>query len=586
MTGTAVGTAVLQIGGSEAVQALLDATWPWQLLLAVGAVVSLSVLYRIASPAGRWARRARSRLVLGIPWGTLLSIGFVLGVYLFLQGGLGHLQDPVTYAFQATSYRYPLGILTASFAHQHFGHLFGNLAGALVFGSIAEYGFSHVPTRRGETAFGSLRANPYARILAFFAGVVVAGMVFGAFSWGPVIGFSGVVYGLAGFALVVMPLVALLALLLMEISAVRLLYNAIMDPVIIHQPRPSSGGVWFADVAVQGHLFGFLIGALVAVVLLRRRDRLPDPGRVWFAVLVFGIGQGLWIAYWYLGNERYVLFRGPGVAFTLMLGAIVLVAVAGSDRRLLPAGWFEDRSFSAALPRRWTTAASVLVVALLAMAAVGAVINTRSIEGTNLPNDPVVVRDYQVGYTENVTNQQINVVDLPGLERATQIESSGVIVASAKRNVWQVTSSTRQLGFRGHQRVLVGGVGWREAVWITRTGWSVVGGESTYRVRLHPPEDPARTVFRSEPATSKVVIANRSISLRTVREEDSFRVEVDRNNETVGTAPLPAKGENVTAGDIRFQRVKDRLYANYRGTRVQVASKKEPKIEELRERNE
>ena len=122
---------VLQAG----VESVVDAVplQVWQLLLLAGFAVSLGVLYRIARPRGAWARRLRSRLLLGLPWGTLAGMALVVCVYLFLQGGIVDLHRPVTFAFQATGFSNPLGMVTAAFAHQNFGHLFGNLAGALVF---------------------------------------------------------------------------------------------------------------------------------------------------------------------------------------------------------------------------------------------------------------------------------------------------------------------------------------------------------------------------------------------------------------------------------------------------------------------
>ena len=41
-----------------------------------------------------WGRRGRERLVLGVPWGTLLVSGFVLAVYLLVQGGLENWYRP------------------------------------------------------------------------------------------------------------------------------------------------------------------------------------------------------------------------------------------------------------------------------------------------------------------------------------------------------------------------------------------------------------------------------------------------------------------------------------------------------------
>lgn len=547
----------------------------WQLLLLAGFAGSLWVLYRIARPRGAWARRLRSRLLLGLPWGTVGGMALVVCVYLFLQGGLVDLHRPVTYAFQATGFSNPLGLLTAAFAHQNFGHLFGNLAGALVFGWIAEYGYSHYATERGHTAFATLRTNPYARAGAFFLGIVGFGLLMGVFSWGPIIGFSGVVYGLAGFALVVRPLPAIVAILVNEVGLVGLLYNAINNPVSRVGASAGRSDPWFAGIAVQGHFFGFLLGALLAALLLRRREGTPDAGRIWLGVLLFGVGKGLWTAYWPVNSDSYLLFRALGVVLVATVTAVVVASVGGSDRPVAQRLFDGERRLT-----RRNVAAGVIVVTLVFMAMVGAFANVATIQSADLPNDPVEIEDYQVGYVENTTNQQYSVVGLSDVQ-LSQVEASGVIVASAERNVWQVTHSKGDLAFRNYARVLVGGVGWRQEVLVTRTGWTVVGDRTTYWVRLHT-DGVRRTVYTSGRVTSEAVIANRTISMRTTPAD--FEILVGRDNETIGVGQLPAAGGNVTVGGLRFERVEDRLYAVHDGTRVRIATKQQPRAERFRDR--
>jgi membrane associated rhomboid family serine protease len=291
--------------------------WPWQLLLIAIAVVSAGVLYRQVRPSGRVGRRLRSRLLLGIPWGTALTVAFLLAVYLFVQGAYsGDIfspQPPVTYPFYASSFEYPLGIVTASFAHGGFGHFLGNAIALAVFGSICEYAVGHFPQRRGAQEGTDWRTSPYLRPLAIFVGFVLAGLALAVTTPGPVIGFSGVIYGLAGFALLVRPLSAVVGILGVEI--LRLLYSAFTTPVSTF----TSGGlgtrtVWFADVSAIGHFLGFLVGVLVAVVYLRSRNTSPSRSRVFGAVLVYGLTNQLWLVYWPAGNGQFVLHRAAGVA--------------------------------------------------------------------------------------------------------------------------------------------------------------------------------------------------------------------------------------------------------------------------------
>ncbi|QSG06736.1 Membrane associated serine protease [Halapricum desulfuricans] len=565
--------AVLQ-GGIDAV---LDAPpWPTQLLLVAVAALSTLVCYRLAGPVRARTNRLRSRLLLGVPWGTVLMMLFLLVVFLFVQGAYsGDIFDPrqpVTYAFVAWSYEYPLGVLTASFSHGSFSHLLGNLVALAVFGSIAEYGYSHFPTKRGAQVDYASRASPYVRPLLFVGAVALVGIVTSAFVPGPVIGFSGVVYALAGFALVVRPLTTVVGLLLTDV--VRALYDAFTSPVATYSPRVGYVDVWFADIAVTGHLLGFLVGVLLGVALWRRRNERPRAAWIWFAAVLFGVVQQLWLAYLPLGNGRYALFRGVGVAFVFLLAGAVVVAATRPSRPSLPWPSRLPARLVDEAPSRGQTAAALLVTIVLTLSLVGVVTHLQTVEPTELPNDPVEVEDYQVGYAENVTNQLYSVVDVPGLQQVTSVDSSGVIVYSERRNVWQLAASKSRLASSGYVRVTVGGVGWRETVGVTRTGWSVVGGDEAYRVRLHPPDGPARLAFASGPATAEATIANRSMTLRSVGTD--FEVVVNTDNETVGIGGLPESGANTTVGDIQFERDGNDLYASYDGTRVRVANKKVP----------
>ena len=544
--------------------------WLWQLLLAVGILVSGIALYRTVRPDGRWGQRLRSRLVLGLPWGTLLGLGFVVCVYLFVQGGWGHLRDPVSLPFQATSYAYPLGILTAGFAHMGWNHLVGNLWASLVFGSIAEYAWSHYPTERGSESFASWSRNPFVRVGIFFGAILFTGLLTAAFSWGPIIGFSGVTYALAGFALVFYPVSTIVAVA--GWSRLRHVYTAFASPYSIAETGVSYDSVWWAGTAVQGHAFGFLLGVFVAALVLRARDTTANPARIWLAAMIYGIANGLWRVYWFLGDGQYVQFKAIGTTLVFVLAALIIVLVAGSDRSAF--SWLPQADQLVDPTPRWQVAASVLLAVLVTMSMVGATINLAAPAGGGLPDDAVEVNDYEIAYAENVTNQQIAVLDLPFLDQVTQVRTSGVIVTSEKRHLWRRAISKRALEARGSGRVLVGGVGWRSSVWATRSGWSVVGGNITYRVFLDPDGDEKRLVHTSAPAVADLRLANRTIAIRPAA--DAFEVVVERGNQTLGTVAIPEDGGNATVGGIRFNRSSRDLYASIDGTHIRVANRQVP----------
>ncbi|MFW6318150.1 MAG: rhomboid family intramembrane serine protease, partial [Halorubrum sp.] len=281
----------------------------------IGLVVALAAVYLVDRPSGGWTRAPRSRLLLGVPWGTLVVIAGVIAVYLFVQSGIDDPNRPVVIPFRSWSYFYPEGLIWSSFAHSGRGHITGNLLSALVAGGLAEYAYGHFPSgrevddaegltvrlrrlpRRLRESPNRLRtlpaqvravpsqivavqapaANPYVRALLIVPGAAVAfGLLSALFALGPVIGFSVVVFGYWGFALVSRPVAAVVAVA--GTTLVGVVYDAARVPVAFAEASPSYGVPGWANVAIQGHALGLIGGALVAVVLLRRRARGPTGG--------------------------------------------------------------------------------------------------------------------------------------------------------------------------------------------------------------------------------------------------------------------------------------------------------------------
>jgi membrane associated rhomboid family serine protease len=302
----------------------------WQLALITAIAASLFAVWRLDRPDGRWGAVLRTRFVLGIPWGTLLTAGFVLSVYLFVQGGWDHWYRPVTIPFRSWSYLYPLGVVTAPFSHTGTGHLIGNLIGTLALGTLAEFAWGHFPRERGSTSFSSLRTNPLARVLAVPAAAIAVGLFTSLFAIGPVIGFSGVVFAFAGFALVRYPLATVVALAAGEV--LQLFYTALGNPITTARAAPGFGSPWWAEIAIQGHAIGLLGGALLGAALVRRRGVRPPALRLWLGVLIFAVGQSLWAVYWFRGGEQFVLYRALGAVLVLALAVLVAASVAASDR--------------------------------------------------------------------------------------------------------------------------------------------------------------------------------------------------------------------------------------------------------------
>ncbi|MFB6281504.1 MAG: rhomboid family intramembrane serine protease [Haloferacaceae archaeon] len=532
--------------------------------LAVAAAVAAAVVIGLDRPRGRWGRRLRRRLLLGVPWGTLVTGTLVLLVYLLLQGGLDHPRAPTTLPFRAWSYLYPLGVVTASFAHAGPGHLAGNLVGTLALAPLAEYAWGHYPRERGATSFGSPRTNPFVRAFVCVpAAAVGVGLATAAFGLGPVIGFSGVVFAFGGAALVYYPIRTVVALSAADL--LRVAVRAVRTPTTTAAAEPSFSSPWWAGIAIQGHALGLLLGVLAAVGLLRARgDDPPSALRTFGGVALFGAVQSLWAVYWFRGGGTFVLYRAVGLSLVILLAALVAAAVAASDRPLVGDG---PAGASLRSVPRWTAASVVLLLVVSALAGPAAVTNLAAASDEPLPGEAVTVRDYEVTYAENVENGMVSVVDVEAFGEETTVNTSGVIVRSERRELWMTAVRADRLAFAGRATVRLGGVGWRERVVANRTGWTAVGGPTTYRVTLR---HGGRRVpaFTAPPAEAAPVIAGRNVSV--VARPGGFGLAV-RVGERNRTAPLPPRNGSVRAGGLRFVRNGSRVVAVRGETRVPVA---------------
>ncbi|WP_435066961.1 rhomboid family intramembrane serine protease [Haloplanus sp. C73] len=524
------------------------------------------VIFAVDRPRGRWGARLRSRFLLGVPWGTVLSVLGVLAVYLFVQGGWSHWYAPVTIPFRAWSYFYPLGVVTAAFSHSGVGHLLGNLVGTLALAPLAEYAWGHYPRERGTQTFTSPLTNPYVRALVVAPlAVVGAGLFTALFAVGPVIGFSGVVFAFAGFALVRYPLATVVAIT--AGNALRTLYTALQQPTVSASAGSSYSAPWWADIAIQGHAIGLLLGVLAGVWVLRGRDdEGPSALRVAVGVVLFAVAQSMWAVYWFRGSETYVLYRALGVTLVVLLAALVAATAAASARPLLPSVERSDTDSSVA---RWQVGATILLLCTAALAGPAVPVNLMTASSDDLPSEsaPIETRGYEVTYAENVPNGMVSVVDVEAFGETTQVNTSGVIVRNRERGIWMTAVSKGRLDFDGTTLVRVGGVGWRETIRVQRSGWSAVGGGTAYRVRLVH-DDQNVTAYTSPPARANPVVAGRNISVEATA--GSFKVTVSVGNRSA-TEPIPAANKTVEVGGLSFINVRGRLYAVDGGTRVRVA---------------
>ena len=531
-----------------------------QVGIPIALVLSFLVVRSLDRPGGRWGRRLRSRLLMGVPWGTLVTVLFVSVVYLGLQQGYQTPRNPLHIPFTSWSYFYPLGILTAPFAHQSLGHVTGNLLGTLALAPLAEYAFSHFPRTRGSSAFATWKSNPYVRaFLVFPAGVIGVGLVTSLFSWGPIIGFSGVVFAFAGFALVRFPLGAVVALTGRDL--IGTLYNVLRDPVVTGSASSSFGAPWWAGIAIQGHLLGFLVGALLATAVLATRSKRERPSalRLWAGGLLLGSNLTLWAVWWYRDAGGFVLYRGVGVVLIIAVTIVIAVAVRASDRSIV-----------GAVTKR-QIAIAVLTLPVLTMGFAAVPLNSTVVTDEATPGQPIQVNGYEVTYAEDVQNQRVGAINLSAFGETTRVNASGVIVVNPERTVWTEAISKGRLAFGGQRTTKVGRIGESTAITATRTGWEAVGGPTAYQISLEPDGGSETWVYASDPATADPTIGGENVTIRP--ERGDFYVAVTRNEQTVAETRLPDQNESVRLGLLTLEHREGRLIAIHNDTRVRVATK-------------
>ena len=583
----------------------------------VGLVAALVFAFAVVwyyEGRGRWRARLADRFVLGVPWGTLVTVAVVVGFYLFAQSGLEHWESPVVYPFVTWSYFYPTGILTAGIAHGSAGHIVGNMTGTLAFAPIVEYAWGHYPPasggrerlerRRGGS--GGLLGQPAVRALVVFpAALLLAAFVTAALSFGPGLGFSGAVFAIAGFAVVNYPVTTLVALV--ASSAVRTVYTALTEPVVratVESGAPSPPP--WASIAFQAHMLGFLLGVVAGGLLLRHRGRRPALGRVFFGTFLLGTVQALWLLVWF-EDETFILYRGAGVALVSVLSVLVAAAAGASDRPLpKPLSVLSRRPTRRQLGAVWLVLVAlgtavgvagvvmegefvgvgaglfVFVGVILAVPALPPLLPDRLaaspvsrrrtaaaavavaavvVAAPAIPAGLVVVTDGEVPGSESVEvrdyevayGENVTVQRTPLIEIGNETEPnnvSGVVLTSTDREMWTPAVRESALGFSGNATVVVGGPGWRETVEANRTGWEVVGNDSVYAVDLRHDDETTRS-YRSGPARADARVDGHAVEVAPTT--DGFELRVLEDGSVVGSTPIPDANDTTSVDDLRLE---------------------------------
>lgn len=603
---------------------------PTQAVVSVGIVVTAGLLW-VLGGGHRWRVAAADRLVYGLPIGSILTVGIVVSTYLLLQDGLWFWNEPLVLPFVSWSWLYPLGLLTAGITHGSPSHLLSNMTATLAIAPIAEYAWGHYTEDRNGPS--TLTSSPWVRaVLLFPLVLLVAALLTSIFALGPGIGFSGAVFAIIGFALIMRPVWTLIGIL--ASSALATLYQAIQQPVLRETiaAGPPTPPAW-AGIGFHAHAIGFLGGVLIAIWVQYRRDQSPSFGRIGLATLGLGLVQGLWLIVWPGGTETYVLYRGGGVLVLAGIALLIAGAAGGSERsfpwptgRLIPSArqlailWFAFvwlgtlgvvvGSVVASVPTatigvlavltggllsvpaipairssswlhrplsRRQTATAVLSGVVLVLLVPGVLFGLTVVDPTPEPSprgDTVTINDYELTYTANATNPRQFAVGPPanGTDTASY---TGLIVTSEQRELWTMAIREDRLAYESTTTVVVGGVGWRQSVDVERTGWAVSGADTAYTVDLTV-NDTRTQAFTSAPVSVPGSLANTTVELVPADPRTQLRV-THNNGTTLGAVPVPRSSDQVAIGPIDVStRIVDEtshVYGTVDGTTVLLAER-------------
>lgn len=615
---------------------MLSGIEPIQIGIVTALLLAFGYLWLLVG-RGSWYDTLSERFIFGIPWGSALCITAIVLFYLFAQSGLTHWNSPVTLAFRSWSYLYPLGLLTSGFAHANPAHLTGNMIGTLVLAPIVEYAWGHYPPNATGTDYeypppGDLIGvespaendtgwhNPWVRALIVFPAVVVlVSLATSVLAFGWSLGFSGTVFAFGGFAVVYVPVLAVIAMV--GFTGTAVVISTLLDPVLRATAGAGASGPpgWWG-VNVQAHLLGFLLGVMLALVLLHHRNESRRPAVIFFATLLFGLSRQLYVFTDSPGEDVFLQLRGVGVIFVLGL-AILITATISADESPLPdqateISWvptmrpvalvwvggiavllwavWSGTIDSGSVPVFGIGIAPVLLILLIfpffpanGPSRVGSVLSRRDLlvfslalviavvalpsVATNyaqMSDDPVpdtesfVIDGYEVTYAENTKHGRLGT------------DESGVIVVNEQRQIWSSVVGKSDLKGGGAVTVPVGGLGWRETVTASRTGWNVLGNGSAYAVDLSHDGETVQA-FRSAPAVARAQVVNKTVAVEVVGEQ--FLLNVTRGKTTLGTVRVPSVNESTRIGTLEFETEEidgtPSVFAHENGTRVLIAER-------------
>lgn len=478
----------------------------------------------------------KNRLYLSFPVGTILVITINLAIYLCIQRGLWHFNTPLWIPFTTSGIQNITGTLIGSWTHIGPSHLFSNMLGTMIFAPIAEIIFNTKKTKinlkkitkRDITSLNYLEKiskKPFYRAIVlfpltwFFLGIIIS-------LSSPVgLGFSGIVFGLIGFILIIKPLLVIY-LYLIQILINNLL-SAFTEPIIITKTVTETTEPIWVNLGVWAHVIGFLLGTLLGISLYLLKEDLeikkPEPSYVFFATLIIGFTKGLDWLFKMESRGEYVLYSALGFLFILILAFLFTefwekypntyskkIEYLGNKTR-----FFEETKSIFNDHRLYLFILFSIILLMSSFMVTAKTIN----DPPAISNDSIEINNYEIWYEEK----------------------TGVLVYNEEKNIYSLLINDRELFNQRKKTFYLGNLLNEEKISLKNIVFKSINQNEVKIIEISYDKKSTK-LFKSTEKETGIRVNNNSVSMKLLK-NNSIQIKI---NDTHGSEAIINSGSNET----------------------------------------
>ncbi len=450
----------------------------------------------------------KENLFLSLPIGTIILILINLFVYLFIQKGLWHFQNPLWLPFTSAGFFNFIGTLIGALTHVGPSHLFSNLFGTALFAPFAELIFV---TNKKQTdlikylkgtnfyfrGLEKIFSTPWIRAMFLFPLTWILIGVFNSISSPLGIGFSGVFFAILGLIIILKPILAI-TIYLIEIIIENAL-RAFSDPITISKTGLELTKPIWVNLGVWAHVIGFLTGILFGLFLFftkdSKKEMKPNPSHVFFAIIILGLSKGLDWLFKIEYQTKFVLFSGAGFIFLLMIA--FLSSQFWGTYREINFSYLGDKSKGLgkiiSLFQDHRVYLALLLVILIFMSTF-MFVSTSISQPTSPINNSARYGDYVFWYEKN----------------------NGLLVYNKNKNIYALIVSDKELDHDSKHIFYVGNVFYDKKITVNQLSFKSINGNKTKSIWISK-KDEKKNLFISDFKGTGLSINNSSLEIKYLK---------------------------------------------------------------------